>query len=339
MNKIFFFLFLLLTQFTFSQLIKGKIVNENNEPLAGANIYFDGTTIATITDENGNFQLNFTSKINSILAISYLGYQTEYITNISAQNDLLIKLTESKNTIKEVVVVKDKFTRKQKLQLFREQFLGKTNNARVTIIENEDDINFEYDKVSKTLKAYSDTPLLIKNVALGYNLTYELVNFEAIFFNETIKSSDVIRSFYAGLSRFEETNLGKKALKKREKTYQGSQVHFFRNLIKNVWNKDNFLLFKGSYQDNPNDYFSIYNEGDSNKVVVKKQAKSFSNKNFVAEFNLLFNKRQQSKIIFETEIFYVDKFGNNSNIESIIFSGYLAELKVGDMLPINYGFE
>ena len=104
-------------------------------------------------------------------------------------------------------------------------------------------------------------------------------------------------------------------------------------------NKENFLLFKGSYQDNPEDYFIITDLGDSKKVQVAKQNKELSLSKSVAEFNLLFNKKQQSKIIFETETFYVDKYGNNSNIENIIFSGYMATQKVGDMLPMNYGIK
>lgn len=333
---VFFFLF---TLGSFSQMIKGKVVDENNAPLAGANIYFDGTTISTIADDNGNFSLNYASKINSILAISYIGFQTEYITNVAVDKELLIKLIQANTTLKEITVRKDKFTRKQKLQLFREQFLGKTSNAKATKIENEDAIYFDYDSKTKTLKAYSDQPLLIKNVALGYKLRYELVNFEVVFFQETMKSSEVLRSYYAGLSRFEETTIDARTLKKRKKAYQGSQLHFFRNLVNKNWNKDNFLLFKGRYQDNPYDYFNVFDEGDFKKVTIERQVKSFSNKNIVAEFNLLFNKKQQSRITFETETFYVDKFGNNSNIENIIFSGYLSELKVGDMLPINYGVE
>jgi len=73
--------------------------------------------------------------------------------------------------------------------------------------------------------------------------------------------------------------------------------------------------------------------------VVTKQKKDLALNNFVAEFNLLFQKKQQSKIIFETDTFFLDKFGNNSNIENIIFSGYMSNQKVADMVPLNYGIE
>lgn len=339
MKKIFFICCILISILSFSQSIKGKVLDENKQPLVGANVYFDGTTIATITDEKGNFTLNYSSKINSILAISFIGFQTQFISNVKPNEEINIVLKESLNSLNEVIIKKDRFTRKQKLQLFREQFLGRSDNAKNTKIENEDAIYFEYDEKNMTLKAFSDVPLVIINSSLNYKITYELVNFEAKFYAKTLNSHDVFRSYYAGLTRFEEILSKSNNTKKREKAYQGSQLHFFRNLVNNIWDKKNFLLFKGSFQDNPNDYFKVTVDNDLYKVEVVKQTKSLASKDFVAEFNLLFDKKKQSKIIFETETFYVDKFGNNSNIENIIFSGDLSQQKVGDMLPMNYGIE
>lgn len=339
MKKFYLLILLLSASHIFSQTIKGRVVDVDNLPLPGANIYFDGTTIATIADENGNFTLFYGSKLNSVLAVSFIGYQTQFIKSFESDKDIIIVLKEASNTLKEVVIKKDRFTRKQKLQLFREQFLGMTAIAKKAVIENEDDLYFEYNEELNTFKAYSDKPLLINNVSLGYKITYELVHFEVDFQTTSIKSADVFRSYYSGLTRFEEVNSNEKIIKQRKKCYEGSQLHFFRNLVNNIWNKDNFLFFKGSYQDNPNDYFTITDLGESKKVTVRKQPKDLAPKNFVAEFNLLFKKSQQSKIIFETDTFYVDKFGNNSNIENIIFSGYIAQQKVGEMLPMNYGIE
>ena len=339
MKKLPCILFILVPILSFSQTIKGKVLDENKQPLAGANIYFDGTTIATIADENGNFNLNLNSKINSVLVISFIGYQTQYISKIEDNKELIIVLNLANNTLNEVVIVKDKFSRKQKMKVFKELFLGNSQNGANCKITNEDEIYFEYDEKTLTLKAFSNVPLIIVNSNLNYKINYELVNFETKFIYNTMKSQDANRSYYAGLTRFEELNVDKNLSKKREKTYKGSQLHFFRNLVNNIWDKTNFLLFKGSLQDNPNDYFKVTKEEERFKVAVVQQTKGLNSKNFVAEFNLLFNKKRQSKIIFETNTFYVDKFGNNSNIEEILFSGDLSQLKVGDMLPLNYGIE
>jgi len=227
MRKFYLFVLFFSASHIFSQTVKGRVVDVDNLPLPGANIYFDGTTIATIADENGNFTLFYGSKLNSVLAVSFIGYQTQFIKSFESDKDIIIVLKEASNTLNEVVIKKDRFTRKQKLQLFREQFLGMTAVAKKAVIENEDDLYFEYDEELNVFKAYSDKPLLINNVSLGYKITYELVNFEVDFQTTSIKSADVFRSYYSGLTRFEEINSNEKIIKQRKKCYDGSQLHFF----------------------------------------------------------------------------------------------------------------
>lgn len=333
------FLVVIFSSISFAQVVKGKIVDKKNQPLPGANIYFDGTSIATIADKDGVFQLQYGTKLNSILAVSFIGYQTQYIKDYDSGKELNIVLKEAINVLKEVVLKKNRFSRKQKLQLFREQFLGQTAVGRKAKIENEDDLYFDYDESTNTFKAYSDKPLIINNALLGYKINYELVDFEVKFLSTSINSSEVYRSYYLGLSRYEEIESNPKILKQRQKCYEGSQLQFFRNLANNLWDKDNFLLFVGKFQDNPSDYFKISGESNSKQVTIGKQDKPLVGKKFVAEFNLLYKKKRQSRIIFETDTFFVDQFGNNSNVEDIIFSGYIAQLKVADMVPLNYAIK
>jgi hypothetical protein len=320
-----------------AQIIFGKIVNEQKAPLTGVNVYFDGTTIGTITDFNGNFSLNYGSKLNAVLVVSSVGFQTEFITDKNNKIELYIVLYPVAQILKEVIVSRDGFSRQEKIKLFREQFLGTTTFGKKATIENEDDLYFEYNKKSNTLTAFSEKPLIINNNALGYTIRYELLNFITYFYKLSIRSSDVKKSYYAGVSRFEETDNSSKTLKRRINSYQGSQLQFLRTLAGNLWNKDNFLLFKGSFQANPKDYFTITDTLDLKKITVAKQIKGLDKMKFVAEFSLLYKKTDQSKIIFETANFYIDQFGNNSNLENILFSGKIIEQKVGDMLPLNYG--
>lgn len=71
-------------------------------------------------------------------------------------------------------------------------------------------------------------------------------------------------------------------------------------------------------------------------ITVTKQKKR-SNTNFIAEFNILYNKKEQSKISFYTNTFYVDRFGLFSDYDKIYFSGDITARKIGDLLPSNYG--
>ena len=338
MKGLLLFCLLLIANSSFSQIIKGKVLDEKNMPLPGANVYFDGTTLATITDENGAFVLNSGSKLNSILVISFIGYQTQYAKTVDTDTELVVVLRDSMNSLKEVVVTKDRFSRAEKLKLFREQFLGQTKYGQKAIIENESVIYFDYDEKIKVLKAYSDKPLIIINKVLGYRISYELVDFEVKFWKTSMNSHDVQRSFYAGLSRFEEIKSDAKIIKEREKCYQGSTLHFFRNMAKGIWDKKNFTLYKGGFVINPSEYLSVSDSLDLKKVTVAKTYKGLGS-GIVAEFITMFDSKNQSKVIFATDTFYIDKFGNNSNIESILFGGSMTQNRFGGVLPMNYGIE
>ena len=66
--------------------VKGKVVDaENNEPLIGATVSVNGTTLGTVTDVDGNFVLKVTSA-KATLEFKYLGYQ-----------DKTMKLTQKGN--------------------------------------------------------------------------------------------------------------------------------------------------------------------------------------------------------------------------------------------------
>jgi hypothetical protein len=322
---------------SYSQSVSGTVFDEKKQPLAGANIYFDGTTIATISDENGNFVLTSFGKINSLLAISYMGYQTQYISNVTS-DPLKIILTEANNTLNEVVIKKDKFSRKEKMQLFRDEFLGRTDNAKLCVIANEDAIHFRYDIASKTMKAFSNVPLQISNPSLGYKIVYELVNFEVQFHSETLEPTTIIRSFYAGLSYFTIDRNSEFVLKNRAKSYQGSQLHFFRSLVNDQLFNENFKLFKKNRTIKQSKMFGISDANDYKKVQISSNLKKDLDSDFKETIYVLYG-HNQSSIVFLTHTFYVDKFGNNSNIEDIIFTGDFSFRKVGDMLPMNYGIE
>jgi TonB family protein len=57
-----------------TQTVKGKVVDENGNPLKSASVIISGKTIGTITDDNGNFMLKVTD--DSPIVISYVGLET-----------------------------------------------------------------------------------------------------------------------------------------------------------------------------------------------------------------------------------------------------------------------
>lgn len=91
--------------------IKGTVKDENNQPLFGANVFWQSTTIGTITDENGLFTLRKSDETNA-LVISYMGFETKKVE--ATDNNLTIILKEV-STLKEVTVSKTKKSTEQSL--------------------------------------------------------------------------------------------------------------------------------------------------------------------------------------------------------------------------------
>ena len=74
--------------------IKGKILDENGEPIIGANVIEKGTTNGTITDLDGNYTLTVNNLKNAVLQVSYIGYNTVE-TPVKGQKTLDVKMASS----------------------------------------------------------------------------------------------------------------------------------------------------------------------------------------------------------------------------------------------------
>lgn len=82
--------------------ITGTVKDASNEPIIGANILIKGTSNGTITDFNGKFNIEASSK--DVLVVSYIGMNNKEVAVGSSKN-LQITLTEDTKTLDEVVVI------------------------------------------------------------------------------------------------------------------------------------------------------------------------------------------------------------------------------------------
>jgi hypothetical protein len=101
---------LFVTSLSFGQgVLKGKVTsNENNAPLIGASIFVDGTTIGTITDLDGMFELKNVPTGFQKINVSYVGFvNLEVPVDVKAGvNDLgTIALSTDAYTLDNVVIV------------------------------------------------------------------------------------------------------------------------------------------------------------------------------------------------------------------------------------------
>jgi TonB family protein len=86
-----------------SNIITGRVTDESGAGLPGVNVNLKGTTIGTVTDAEGNFQLN-TLANDQTLTVAFIGYNTEEV-NPEAGKPISITLTPNTTALSEVVVV------------------------------------------------------------------------------------------------------------------------------------------------------------------------------------------------------------------------------------------
>lgn len=84
--------------------IRGKVTDSKGGPLPGANIFMKGKAAIATTDSNGAFVLNGVT-VNSVIVVSFIGYQTKEITIGSVSNFLSISLDDNNSRLGEINVV------------------------------------------------------------------------------------------------------------------------------------------------------------------------------------------------------------------------------------------
>lgn len=83
--------------------ISGRVTDSSTHaPLAGVTIQVKGSTIGTMTDNNGNFNLEAPN--NAVLIISYLGYKEKEI-HLNGRTAISVELSASSTTLNQLVVV------------------------------------------------------------------------------------------------------------------------------------------------------------------------------------------------------------------------------------------
>jgi hypothetical protein len=333
-----------------SQTLSGIVNDENLRPLPGASVYLNGTTIGTTTDEKGSYEITFENRINSSLIIRFIGYQTVVIENPFDKPRQIVHMVPKTFELKEVVVHPEKYTSEQKLGIFREEFLGRTESGNSCKIKNEDDITLKYNYEVDELTASSIQPIIIENPFLGYLLYFNLIEFKLKFNKKSIKRKSVESFLIIGTTLYKDIGNSERSIeKRREEAYSGSSKHFFRNMYYNIWGVDDFILFKSSnyylrnIPANPKDYFKISDTLGLKKILILQNdrisdEKRIKNKSipFSCAFMVYYNNIEQSSLTFRSEVFYLDKFGNYQPHDLIDLYGKMSDKRVGDQLPMDY---
>lgn len=136
--------------------VHGRVVDaQTEEAMPYATVKFDGTNLGTISDINGNFLVQSQEPVSSV-TISLVGYQSVTLKiNPGKSIELTVRLEESGNNLKEVVVKSGKYRNKNNpaVELIQKVIEHKDQNRK----EAHEYYNFEkYEKVQFALNNVTD---------------------------------------------------------------------------------------------------------------------------------------------------------------------------------------
>ncbi|MDR1673202.1 MAG: TonB-dependent receptor [Bacteroidales bacterium] len=85
------------------QRVNGTVVDVASEPILGVTVLETGTNNGTVTDANGKFSLTVAE--NAALTVSFIGYETQIISELNGNQPLVVTLSEDTRALEEIVVV------------------------------------------------------------------------------------------------------------------------------------------------------------------------------------------------------------------------------------------
>lgn len=192
-NKIQFLILFLLFPLVFlgQTKVSGKIIDNNNEEVPYASVYFKNSTEGIVANEYGKFYLE-SSKTYDILVVSFVGYKTLEIP-LSAKNNFDMQVVlEEDNLLAEVKIYAGKTSKKNNpaLDILRKIWERKRKNGLNMFAQYEFD---KYEKIEFDLNTI-DSAYQKKKIFRGMEFIFNQVDtskitgktYLPIFINENI---------------------------------------------------------------------------------------------------------------------------------------------------------
>ena len=331
--------------------VAGRVTDaQTGQPLSGASVFCQNTTIGTTTSAEGAFRLALPDG-GYDLVVSFNGYDT-YSARIGKGSDaaetLEVRLKLKDRSLEEVTVVASNEVRdgwKKYGSLFRDQFLGMTEGVDSCIIENIDSLRFFYSRKRDRLKVVAREPLRIRNEALGYRIRYELDSFTHEFGSGNTE--------YAGYALFEEMegDDARQALwkERRKDAYFGSMLHFMRCYYDSTLALNGYRLervdpatgkSKLIYDPYDSTFFEAFDDGEAMLVSNGRLRVTYSQEPPDARY--LRSKGMPEKTPVQISILQfpvavvIEQNGYYHDQKDILASGYWAWEKLAMLVPYDY---
>ena len=335
--------------------LSGRVVDsESREALPFTNVFVNNTTIGTAADANGAFRLSGIPAGPGEIVFSFVGYQLFKLRVDLKPGQIMqteVRLIADGKILENVKVEgkRDKVWENQ-FKRFTRTFLGSGKRADQCKILNPWALEFKED--GKNLAAEARQVLEIENNSLGYKIFYALKKF-----NTDGQSYAII-----GDGRFEtmkpaDEKIAEAWNRNRLNAYLGSQRHLMRAILTNTIRRESFRLYadKIGFENSPKYAVFARELGrsietfDTTRVRIIKGTSVNSVQISLPRKLEVHYVAGVSRIASYDDVIYpvswlelrngivkVNSAGIVLDPENIVASGYIASLRMADMLPNDY---
>jgi len=211
---------------TAQRIATGKVLTEENNPVAGATVFISNTSNGTETSSDGSFKIKLPTDRHQLVVFSPgFSPQSTIINSDQAIDNLLITLQPTADPADAVYQIDRSHWRKHE-QWFRDQLLGTSDYASSCVIQNPEVLRFLDLSGQNIRKVIALAPLIIDNKKLGYRLTYQLEELRYDYVKNQCQ--------FSGFALFKDLEGSDKEKKRWEEAryavYKGSLMHFMRSL-------------------------------------------------------------------------------------------------------------
>ena len=125
--------------------VRGKVLDQQGQPIVGASVIVQGTTVGVSTDAQGRFELEVPAPAASrVLEISYLGYETTRVA-VGSRTRFDVTLREAASEIEQVVVTALGIKRQEKALSYNVQQVAPSD---ITMVKDANFMNSLTGKVA-----------------------------------------------------------------------------------------------------------------------------------------------------------------------------------------------
>ena len=327
-------------------IITGTVSDSLNVPVTNAAVYISKTTIGTNTNQKGAYSISIPQQGEFELTASFIGYKTKSVVIFANgyRQVINIKLSLNPVLLSEITVrSKYKLSLKNFTDFFR-LFIGDNENALSCKVVNPGDLHLYKDPENNYLRGFSVKPLNIENKALGYSITYDLIDFNYNFRDSILR--------FSGYCYFKPMKGSVRNVRKWNRNrliaYYGSRMHFLRSLYSDSSSSDNFKLFECNF-DHEKNIFSPVNQINFHNLIpaVKSQYLPLYSKTplmitytdshpELSSGMLGFQSQELKSTLIFSDTLRVFQNGNYDNPNSVTWYGAMVNDRVADMLPSDF---